>query len=52
VDLSSVTSQVSYVAEVSGFAARDRTLVWSGVLVHVFPVWWLVRVTVLAAYNF
>jgi hypothetical protein len=38
VDFSAVTSQVSCVAEIFGFAARDGTFVWSSVFVHVFPV--------------
>jgi hypothetical protein len=36
VDFSTVTSQVSYVAEVFDFATGDGTLVWSSVLIRVF----------------
>jgi len=36
VDFSTVTSQVSYVAEVFDFATGDWTLVWSSVLIRVF----------------
>jgi hypothetical protein len=46
-NLSLVTSQVSCVTKVFDFAPRDRTLVWSRVLVHVFPVSWLARISVL-----
>lgn len=47
VNLSSVTSQVFCVTKVFDFAPRDRTLVWSSVLVHVFPVSWLASMSVL-----
>ena len=36
VDFSTVTSQVSYVAEVFDFATGDWTLIWSSVLIRVF----------------
>ena len=36
VDFSTVTSQVSYVAEVFNFATGNWTLVWSSVLIRVF----------------